>query len=88
MEEIDDWSLKTIRNTNVLQKSFSFPNFTKGIEFAVRIGELADKQDHHPELTIEWGKVRVRWWTHTMLGLSENDFIMAAKVDKFISAPS
>lgn len=67
-----------------LCRTFKFKNFTEAIRFADEVAERADQQDHHPRLTVEWGKVKVEWWTHVANGLHRNDFIMAAKTDKII----
>jgi 4a-hydroxytetrahydrobiopterin dehydratase len=82
LAEIDSWEIINTGTYESLEKSFSLPDFSEGIKFAAAIAELANAQDHHPEIVISWGKVNVRWWTHTVKGLSENDFIMAAKIDK------
>jgi 4a-hydroxytetrahydrobiopterin dehydratase len=56
--------------------------------FALRVGELAEAEDHHPAILIEWGRVSVTWWTHAIKGLHINDFICAAKTDQLISDSS
>lgn len=64
-----------------LVKQFDFKDFKQALEFTNRIGAVAEAQDHHPDIALSWGKVGVTLWTHTVGGLSENDFILAAKVD-------
>lgn len=64
-----------------LTKQFDFKDFRQALEFTNRIGALAEAQDHHPDIALSWGKVGVTLWTHAVGGLSENDFILAAKVD-------
>jgi 4a-hydroxytetrahydrobiopterin dehydratase len=64
-----------------LEKEFRFTNFRQAMDFAVQIGELAESVNHHPDLRVSWGRVRVTAWTHKIGGLSETDFIFAAKVD-------
>lgn len=86
LKEIGAWEISHVGKKVVLEKTFEFSNFSEGIHFASEIAKLADAEDHHPELLISWGKVRVHWWTHTVEGLSENDFIMAAKLDHISSA--
>ena len=54
--------------------------------FAVQVGELAEREQHHPDLHVAWGRVRVETWTHKMRGLHRNDFILAAKVDEIYAA--
>lgn len=65
-----------------LEKSFLFPDFAAALDFVVRIGAVAEGEGHHPDLGLSWGKVDVRIYTHKIDGLSENDFILAAKIDE------
>ncbi len=58
-------------------KAFRFRNFREALAFAHRVGELAERENHHPRLTVEWGKVTVEWWTHTAGGITEKDREMA-----------
>lgn len=64
-----------------LEKSFAFKDFKQALDFTNRVGALAEAQDHHPDIALSWGKVGVTLWTHSVGGLSENDFILAAKVE-------
>ena len=64
-----------------LERSFNFEDFAKALAFTNKVGELAEKEGHHPDILTEWGKVTVTWWTHKVKGLHQNDFIMAAKTD-------
>jgi 4a-hydroxytetrahydrobiopterin dehydratase len=64
-----------------LEKQFAFKDFKQALEFTNRIGALAEAQDHHPDIALAWGKVGVTLSTHSVGGLSENDFILAAKVE-------
>jgi 4a-hydroxytetrahydrobiopterin dehydratase len=74
----------TIDASNQLVAEFSFANFAEALEFTNQIGTVAEAHDHHPEITLTWGRVTVRIWTHTVGGLSPNDFILAAHVDALI----
>ena len=65
-----------------LEKEYSFKNFKEALDFTVRVGELAENQDHHPDIFLAWGKVKLTIWTHKIDGLTESDFIFAAKADK------
>jgi 4a-hydroxytetrahydrobiopterin dehydratase len=65
-----------------LAKSFLFPDFKSALEFVNRVGALAEEEGHHPDLRLGWGKVDVEIYTHKIRGLSENDFILAAKIDE------
>lgn len=64
-----------------LERSFDFEDFAEALAFTNKVGELAEKEGHHPDILTEWGKVTVTWWTHKIKGLHQNDFIMAAKTD-------
>ena len=78
---VPSWTLNNREFPHTLTREFMFKNFTDAVKFSVKIAELADEQDHHPKLIIEWGKVSIFWWTHSIKGLHLNDFIMAAKAD-------
>jgi len=64
-----------------IERMFTFTNFRRALEFTVAVGELAEREQHHPDLHLAWGKVRVETWTHKIRGLHTNDFILAAKTD-------
>ncbi len=64
-----------------ITRVFKFKNFLEALDFTNKVGEIAESEGHHPEITTEWGKVTVQWWTHKIKGLHENDFGMAAKTD-------
>jgi len=68
--------------TRRLSREFTFSDFRDAFGFATRVALLAEREFHHPELTVTWGKVLVTLWTHTVKGLSRNDFIIAAKIDR------
>ena len=59
-----------------------FENFRKALDFTIKIGELAENQNHHPDIYLAWGKVKLKIWTHKIDGLTESDFVFAAKADK------
>ena len=65
-----------------LEKEYSFPDFRSALAFTNRLGEVAESEGHHPDIHLSWGKARVEIWTHKIDGLTESDFILAAKVDK------
>ena len=81
LQALDGWEVVEAEGIFQLRKSYSFKNFAEALEFTNQVGALAEAEDHHPEITTEWGKVTVTWWTHTVRGLSPNDFTMAGKVD-------
>lgn len=64
-----------------LHRDYHFGNFSEALDFANRIGEVANRENHHPDLHVAWGKVGVDIWTHKIDGLTESDFILAAKID-------
>jgi 4a-hydroxytetrahydrobiopterin dehydratase len=65
-----------------LEKAYKFTNFRQALAFTNRVGELAESVDHHPEITLGWGYVRLTIWTHAIGGLHEADFVFAAKADQ------
>jgi 4a-hydroxytetrahydrobiopterin dehydratase len=64
-----------------LEKEYRFKDFREALAFTNRVGALAEKQGHHPDLELGWGRVKVTLWTHKVDGLTENDFVMAAKIE-------
>jgi 4a-hydroxytetrahydrobiopterin dehydratase len=64
-----------------LEKEYRFRNFREALAFTNRVGELAEEQGHHPDIHLAWGKVRVTVWTHKIDGLTESDFVFAAKTE-------
>ena len=64
-----------------LAKTYTFPDFASALAFVNRIGAIADEQGHHPDIRLGWGQVGVEIWTHKIDGLTESDFILAAKID-------
>ena len=65
-----------------LSKSCKFPDFLTALAFVNRVGEVAEQEGHHPDIYLSWGKVEIRIWTHKINGLTESDFILAAKIDR------
>jgi 4a-hydroxytetrahydrobiopterin dehydratase len=74
-------------NEHHLEKAFTFKNFREAIAFTNRVGELAEQQRHHPDIYLAWGRVKITIWTHKIDGLTESDFIMAAKIDPLMNCP-
>jgi 4a-hydroxytetrahydrobiopterin dehydratase len=70
----------------ILAGEFAFDNFVDALQFANQVGELAEQYDHHPEVTVEYGKTSVRWWTHTAHGITTNDIIMAIETDRLFDS--
>jgi 4a-hydroxytetrahydrobiopterin dehydratase len=71
-----------IVNEHHLEKEYQFPDFKQALAFTNRVGELAEKEGHHPDIYLTYGKVKITLWTHKIDGLTENDFILAAKCDE------
>ena len=63
-------------------KRYSFPDFITALRFVDRVGALAEEQGHHPDILLTWGNVQITLWTHAVKGLTESDFILAAKIDE------
>jgi 4a-hydroxytetrahydrobiopterin dehydratase len=68
-----------------LWKAYSFPDFRTALDFVNKSGAIAEDEGHHPDLFLSWGKVEVKIWTHKIDGLTENDFVLAAKIDQVYS---
>ena len=67
-----------------LEKEFLFRDFVSALAFVNRVGELAEREGHHPDVHLAWGKVRLTLWTHKIDGLTESDFVLAAKADTLL----
>ncbi len=78
LKEVPTWSLKN----GYLYKKFKFKNFVEAMKFVNSIAEIAKQEGHHPDFCVHYNKVEIELWTHAINGLSENDFIVAAKMDK------
>jgi 4a-hydroxytetrahydrobiopterin dehydratase len=65
-----------------LSRNYSFPDFRQALDFVNQVGEVAEEQGHHPDIQLSWGRVGITLWTHKIDGLTESDFIMAAKIEK------
>ena len=81
LKQIPDWQPITNDSVLKLNKVFNFDNYSDAISFTNKIAKLAEEEDHHPAILLEWGRVEVTWWTHKIGGLHKNDFIAAAKTD-------
>ncbi|MCY4659250.1 MAG: 4a-hydroxytetrahydrobiopterin dehydratase [Acidobacteria bacterium] len=68
-----------------LEKAYKFDDFRQALDFTVRVGEMAEEQDHHPDLYLTWGRVKITIWTHKIDGLTESDFVFAAKADALLT---
>ena len=83
--QVPDWEIK---DWHELKRRFTFKNFAEALLFVSKIGALAESEGHHPDIKFGWGYVEVTTFTHAVDGLSENDFILAAKIDALASSSS
>ena len=77
--EVQSWE---VIEDHHLRRTYEFKNFRRAFDFVNRVGELAEQQGHHPDICFGWGRAEITIWTHAIDGLSESDFILAAKIDK------
>jgi len=77
-DQLADWK---VVNEHHLQKSYRFKDFREAQAFVDRVGDLAEEQGHHPDICFGWGQAEITIWTHKIDGLTESDFILAAKID-------
>lgn len=82
LSQLDGWQCEDDKK---IVKSFRFDNFQEALDLATKVGAIAQKENHHPDLIVRWGELRVEIWTHASRGLTENDFILAAKIDRCAS---
>ena len=82
-DKTDGWALKD--DARLIGRRFAFEDFASAMAFAQRVADIAEAEGHHPELLLGWGYCTVRFWTHKIDGLHENDFIMAAKVNDLVT---
>ena len=81
--QLDGW---TVANGHDLNKTYSFPDFASALAFTNSVGAVAEAEGHHPDIFLTWGKVGIRIWTHKIDGLTESDFVLAAKIDALARA--
>lgn len=79
LNQLPNWS---VERDHHLTRTYTFPDFAKALVFVNCVGEMAEKQGHHPDVYLAWGKVRLEIWTHKIDGLTESDFVFAAKADE------
>ena len=82
-KKVDGWDVsKNEKNIYFLKKEFSFKNFLESQKFIIEVGKISEDEGHHPDIIFGWGYAKINITTHAIEGLSENDFILAAKIDK------
>ena len=77
--QVPAWS---VLDGHHISRTFEFPDFAKALAFVNKVGAIAEEQGHHPDIVLSWGKAVVTTWTHKIDGLTESDFILAAKIDQ------
>tara|TARA_B100001057_G_scaffold222086_1_gene222546 strand:- start:113 stop:451 length:339 start_codon:yes stop_codon:yes gene_type:complete len=83
LKKVDGWDVKSNKDKSYyLAKDFKFNNFKESQNFINKVGDLAEKENHHPDIFFGWGYCKVKIFTHAIKGLAESDFILAAKIDK------
>ena len=82
---IPDWEVIEVDGVQRLTRVFSFRNFAEALDFTNKVGKIAEEEGHHPDIFLAWGKVKLTIFTHTIDGLSEADFILAARIDRLAS---
>ena len=83
---VPEWEILDDSGVLKLRRVYRFRDFAAPLTFTNSIGATAEDEGHHPQITTEWGRVTVLWWTHKIKGLHRNDFIMAAKTDEAFNA--
>ena len=78
-KSVPEW---TVTKGHHIHREFRFPDFKQALDFVNRVGAAAEQEGHHPDIMLSWGKAEITLWTHKIDGLSESDFIMAAKIDR------
>ena len=84
LPQIPSWIVSEQDGIKKLICSYGFLNYEDSVKFTNEVANLAEQEDHHPEIILEWGKVTVVWWSHKIMGLHKNDFICAAKTDSIL----
>jgi 4a-hydroxytetrahydrobiopterin dehydratase len=79
--QVPEWKVEEVDGVKRIRREFRFKDFRQALDFTVKVGELAEREQHHPDIHLSWGRVVVETWTHKIKGLHQNDFILAAKVD-------
>ena len=83
LKKVDGWDVKIDEGKSYfLVKEFKFKNFTQSQNFVNKVGNIAESEGHHPDISFGWGYCKIRIFTHAIKGLAESDFILAAKIDR------
>ena len=85
-KKVDGWEIiQNNKKVYLLEKKFEFKNFLESQKFVIKVGKVSEEEGHHPDIIFGWGYAKINITTHAIEGLSENDFILAAKIDQLIS---
>ena len=83
LKKVDGWDVKNNEDKSFyLVKDFKFKNFEESQNFVIKVGNIAEEENHHPDISFGWGYCKIKIFTHAIKGLAESDFILAAKIDK------
>jgi 4a-hydroxytetrahydrobiopterin dehydratase len=82
LKQVEGWE---VDRDGHLSKTFTFPDFAQALAFVNAVGVIAEKEAHHPDMTLSWGRVSIELWTHKINGLTQSDFILAAKIGEITS---
>jgi 4a-hydroxytetrahydrobiopterin dehydratase len=85
LPQVPEWAVVEREGIKRIERLFKTHNFAEALAFTNKVGALAEEEGHHPAILTEWGKVTVTLWTHAIKGLHQNDFIMAAKINKLFT---
>lgn len=80
-KQVEGWD---VVEEHHLFKTFKFPDFRNALDFVNKVGEIAEQEGHHPIITLSWGKVEIKIYTHKINGLAESDFVLAAKINTLV----
>ena len=84
--DVPEWRRADHEGVPRIEREYRFKDFRQALGFVVAVGELAEREQHHPDIHLAWGRVRVETWTHKIQGLHRNDFILAAKCDQLYAS--
>ena len=86
LKKVDGWDVKkNEKNNYYIEKKFNFKNFIESQKFVNKVGEISEQEGHHPDILFGWGYAKISITTHAIEGLSENDFILASKIDQIVN---
>jgi 4a-hydroxytetrahydrobiopterin dehydratase len=81
LPQVPGWRVVEVDGIKRIERAYAFKDFRRALDFTSLVGELAEREQHHPDIHLSWGRVGVETWTHKIKGLHENDFVLAAKIE-------